>query len=161
MRLEYDRVAMAQIRERIQGMRARAQDASPAWEAVISWFADRNFAQFLTRGGEYQTPWRPLANSTVEEKRRLGFPVDPLIRTARLVHSVTLRPLAVERIEPRGFEAGTDVKYARFHQGGTRKGLPARPLFSSAEIRRSQAVTYALARWIIKGERSVEPMRRR
>ncbi|MBC8092166.1 MAG: hypothetical protein H7Y15_09565 [Pseudonocardia sp.] len=161
LRLDYDERAMARLRERVEGMRTRAQDASPDWEVVLDWFADRNFAQFLSRGAEYRTPWTPLAPSTVAQKRRLGFPRDPLVRTARLVHSITLRPLAVERIGPREFEAGTDVAYARFHQGGTRAGLPARPLFSAAEIKASNAVTYALANWVIDGVRSVRPRKRR
>lgn len=147
---EWNRIA-----RQIKDMRERAQDVSPAWEALLTWFSEQNFQQFLTRGTRWRTPWRPLAASTVAEKARLSLPREPLIRTGRLVHSITLRPLGVEHITGREVSAGTNVPYARFHQTGTRRGLPARPLFSSAQIRREQAATTAVASWIIKGEAKV------
>lgn len=37
-----------------------------------------NFAQ---QGSLLERPWAPLSPRTIEEKRRKGFPLDPLIRT--------------------------------------------------------------------------------
>lgn len=147
---EWQRVA-----REIKAMRERAQDVSPAWEALLTWFSEQNFQQFLTRGARWGTPWRPISEDWRSYKVAQGHAQDILIMTGRLAHSLTLRPLGVEHITGREVSAGTNVPYARFHQTGTRRGLPARPLFSSAQIRREQAATTAVANWIIKGERKV------
>lgn len=160
LKFEVDEQSLRRLRANLQGMRERARDVRPAWDAVVEWFADRNASQFEDRGAEYATPWRPLAASTLREKARLGFPLDPLVRTRRLMQSITMRPLDIERLGPREFEAGTADRKAVFHQFGTRNGLPARPLFSATRIRASNAVTYAIANWIIDGRRSVAPRRR-
>jgi phage gpG-like protein len=143
------------VADRIRRMRDRARDITPAWMAVVEWFAEQNAAQFVTRGARYRTPWRPLAPSTLQEKARLGYPPDPLVRTGALRTSLTVRPLGVEHVTPREMAAGTTTRYARFHQRGTRHGLPARPLFSAGQIRREQAVTTAIRNWIIDGEARV------
>jgi hypothetical protein len=161
MSIDVDRARLARVRREIAAMRARARDVRPAWEALLDWFADRNFSQFLRRGGEYGTPWAPLKPETIEQKRRMGYPTDPEIRTGRMAHELTMRPLGVENLGPRSMEAGTKIKYARFQHRGTRRGLPARPLFSAEEIRASNAATNALANWVIDGRRSVAPRRRR
>jgi hypothetical protein len=158
MALTLEAVSVAEWREtarKIRAMADRAQDVSPAWHAVIAWFAEQNRKQFATRGARYVTPWRPLAASTVQQKRRAGFPLDPLVRTTKLRDSLTRRPLGVEHVTGREMTAGTTARYARFHQVGTRRGLPSRPLFSAAQIRREQAVSTAIASWIITGEPKV------
>lgn len=160
IKITYDEKQLRRIRERLEGMQARSKDAAPAWEAVLQWFADRNFQQFLSRGAEYGTRWAPLKPETIAEKARLGYPHDPLIRTGNLVHSITLRPLGIEQISAREMTGGTDVGYAPYQHRGTDR-IPARPLFSATEIKASKAVTHAIANWIIDGVRSVRPRKRR
>jgi phage gpG-like protein len=150
-----DRAQWERTAAKIRGMRERAQDVSPAWQAVITWFAIQNALQWATRGQRYKTPWRPLSPATLHEKARLGYPPDPLVRTKTLRTSLTVRPLDVEHVTPHEMAAGTNTRYARFHQVGTRRGLPRRPLFSATQIRREQAVTSAIANWIISGEQKV------
>lgn len=60
--------------------------------------------------------WPPLAPSTLAEKERLGFPPDPLIRTGDLAESLTDAARAA-RMDPQSMSWGTDVPYAKYHQG--------------------------------------------
>lgn len=139
------------VHRRLRDMAERAQDASPAWQGLITWFAEQNFEQWLSRGARYHSDWPPLAASTREGKLRAGYPLDPLIRTGRLAVSLSVRPMDVEHVTPHEMVAGTRVPYGRFHQRGTSR-MPARQLFSPAQIRREKAATTAIANWIIKGE---------
>lgn len=154
--LEHNPAAIRELKKRIRGMRERSEDLSPAWEALLDWFADQNTQQFLTRGARYRDPWPPLAAATIAEKERLGYPLDPLVRTGRLRESLTRRPLAVELITPSRVSAGTDVDYAKHHQyGAPRANLPRRALFVPGQIRAEQAATSAVANYIIRGEQRV------
>lgn len=152
--LSVDRAQWQRVASQIRAMRDRAADVSPAWNALIDWFAEQNTKQFTSRGARYVTPWPPLSPSTIAEKKRLGYPVAPLVRTTALRTSLTQRPMGVEHITGREMSAGTDVSYAHFHQTGTRR-MPRRQLFSAAQIRREAAATTAVANWIISGERRV------
>lgn len=154
MRIAYDERAFRALVERVAEMRKRAQDVSPAWDALLTWFSEQNFEQWLGRGARYRKPWAPLAESTLQDKFARGYPLDPLIRTGELARSLTSRPLSREHITPREVSAGTDVSYAKYHQFGT-KHMPQRILFSPEQIRREQAATSAVANWILKGERKV------
>ena len=78
---------------------------------------------FSTRGfGD----WPPLAASTLAERRRRGFGTRPLIRTGDYLrnstglHGLRLRRNILEIVSP--------VKYARYHEYGTRR-IPERPVF--------------------------------
>jgi phage gpG-like protein len=160
--LSFDRRGFERMHAQIRGMQERAADLTPAWETLIEHFAERNFRQFLSRGREYGTPWKPLRPRTIRDKLRHGYPTDPLIRTAKLVHSLTIRPLGIERIGPREMSAGTSVAWAKYHQyGAPRAGLPARPLFDLDDISNSKVATYVIANWILDGVRSTRPRKRR
>lgn len=152
--IRYDRGEFERVKRTLREMRERAQDVSPAWMALIQWFADEEFEQWLGRGKRWRQPWAPLAPSTVAEKFRAGLPLHPLIRTGKLVNSLTHRPLPIEHVTPSEVKAGTNVKYARYHQTGTRY-MPQRILFSPAQIRKEQAATTAVFNWIVKGEQKV------
>lgn len=154
LKIDYDRQAFDRLARQVREMRERAQDVSPAWDALLTWFAEQNFEQWLGRGARYRRPWAPLAPSTVSEKFRAGLPLHPLIRTGKLVNTLVHRPLGVEHMTGSEVTAGTDVKYAKFHQTGTRY-MPQRILFSPGQIRKEQAATTAVANWIISGERRV------
>lgn len=154
--LEHNPAALRELKTRIRGMRERAEDLSPAWDALLDWFADENVKQWLSQGARWREPWPPLAASTLREKARLGYPADPLIRTGRLARSLTVRPLAVETITPSRVIAGTNVDYAPHHQyGAPRANLPRRALFVPEQIRAEAAATSVVANWIIRGERRV------
>lgn len=149
-----DRRQWDRVRKQLRDMAARAKDVSPAWQALLTWFGEQNFDQFLTRGARYHTVWPPLAASTQAEKLRQNHPLDPLIRTGDLTRSLTSRPLGVEHVTPHEMVGGTDIRYAGFHQRGTSR-MPRRALFDPAQIRREQAATTAVANWILKGQARV------
>lgn len=140
-------------RRQLQAMRRRASDARPAWDTLLTWWVARNVTHFRNRGKRWKTPWAPLADSTLAEKLRLGYPPDPLVRTGTLRRSLTERPLGIERLRPHDMEAGTGVGYASFHQGGTSK-MPARPLINARQVRDEGVATTALINWIVDGHRS-------
>lgn len=153
-RVDVDEAAFQRLTERVRGMRERALDLSPAWDALLTWFSEQNMEQFLTRGNRYKPQWSPLAESTLADKLARGYPLDPLIRTGRLAQDLTSRPLGVESITPTSVSGGTRIFYATFHMSGTRK-MPARPMFRPAQIRRENAATSAAGNWIIHGRREV------
>lgn len=163
IKVTYNEAALRRLRSRIEAMQRRARDVSPAWNELLDWFAERNSRQFVTRGGEYATPWAPLAEATVREKLREGWPLDPLVRTTQLRQSITRRPLNVEHVTARSVTGGTRNQKAVWQHYGThrrgRRHIPPRPLFSAAQIKASHVATYAVANWIIDGKRSVRPRR--
>lgn len=142
------------VRRRLQEMRERAEDLSPAWEELLDWWAHTNVEQFHSRGARWRTPWPPLAASTRAQKRREGFLADPLVRTTRLRGELTGRPLGVEHIRASEVDAGTDIPYARFHQGGTRR-MPPRRLVNNAQIAAEGAAGSVVLSWIMSGEPNV------
>lgn len=139
------------VRERLQAMRARAQNLVPAWDAFLSWWANQNRLQFGTRGARWGTPWAELSPRYLRAKRAEGWTADTLVRTSDLLRSLTDRPLSVEHMDQRGAAAGTRVPYAHFHQDGTRH-MPARPLIDALPVAREGAAGQAVLTWIIDGD---------
>lgn len=88
-------------------------DFTELWERFADVLGDVERERFATAGfGE----WPPLAPSTIREKTRLGFPLIPLVRTGTLERSLTSRETAA-RLTPQSMSWGTDVPYAKYHQG--------------------------------------------
>jgi hypothetical protein len=153
MKLKFSATGFAQARRDFQDMRERTQDLRPAWDALLSWWADRNATHFRNRGRRWRTPWKQLAPSTLSEKLRLGYPPDPLVRTGELRHSLTVRPLGIERLRPHELEAGTATRYAHFHQSGTRR-MPRRQLINARAVQAEGKSSTAVINWIVHGKRS-------
>jgi phage gpG-like protein len=148
----YDRAAWRQARKRIHDMGERAGNVQAAWNVFLDWFAQGNRQQFGTQGKRWRTPWDELKPATVKQKRGLGFTGDILVRETTLQRSITDRPLSFERVGPHDMQAGTTVRYARFHHfGAPRANIPKRPLWSVAQIKREGAATTAIKTWIISG----------
>lgn len=155
-RFEFDTRSWNRGRAQLQAIRERAQNARPAWEAFLDWFAYGNRRQFGTRGARWRTPWRELKPATVAQKRSLGYTTDILIREGTLMRSVADRPLNIERVGPHDMEAGTALKYAKYHHfGAPRARIPKRPLWSEKQIREEGAATSAVRSWIIDGDARV------
>lgn len=158
MELKFSGKGFARARRDLQRMRERAADARPAWDVLLTWWADRNVTHFRNQGKRWRTPWKQLADVTLAEKLRLGYPPDILVRTGALRQSLTVRPLGIERIRPHEMEAGTRTPYAGYHQEGTSR-MPARKLVNAAQVRREDVATRALINWIVAGRRSTRSMK--
>jgi phage gpG-like protein len=156
MAIRFDAKGWAQARQELRRMRERAQNAQPAWNAFLDWFAHGNRQQFGTQGKRWGTPWRELKPATVAQKRNLGFTGDILVRDSILLRSISDRPMNFERIGPHDMVAGTAVPYAGFHhRGAPRARIPARPLWDVRKIQREGAATSAIKSWIVSGQARV------
>lgn len=151
--MSFNARGFAKARRELQGMRERAEDLRPAWDALLTWWAARNMTHFRSYGKRWKTPWKPLSPDTLHEKIRFGYPSDILVREGDLRTSLTRRPLGIERLRPHEVEAGTAVDYARFHQHGT-KYMPKRQLINARAVRQENVATNALINWIVSGRQS-------
>lgn len=154
--MRFDAHGFQLARRRLVEMKERAGNLIPAWDALLDWWAAENRKHFTSRGQRWRTPWAPLADSTIAEKTRLGFPLDPLVRTGRMRSHLTGRPLGFERLSQSGVVAGTRLEYAVFHQRGTKR-MPRRALVNAPQVTREQAATSAVRSWIVSGRASVHP----
>lgn len=152
--IKIDGRTIAPLRRKIHAMKERANNLIPAWDELISWFADQERLQFGQRGARWHALWPELAKDTVIDKRALGYTGDILIRETDLLRSLTDRPLSIERVSAREMTAGTRVPYARFHQDGTKR-TPRRTLLDAGVIAEEGAASRAVASWIIKGESNI------
>ena len=96
--------------------------------------------------GTEDASWPPLAPSTVEEKRRLGYTgrvseTDPLLRTG------SLRASIVAQSEAAGLGRGTVLigspdPVAAYQEFGTDRGIPPRPFIGAALFREGEAAAH-------------------
>jgi phage gpG-like protein len=150
-KIKIDGRTIAPLRRKIHAMRERAGNLIPAWNELIGWFADQERLQFGSRGQRWHSAWPELARSTVADKRAAGYTGDILVRETDLLRSLTDRPLSVERMTTHEAVAGASIRYARFHQRGT-KHMPARKLIDAGVIAEEGAASEAVASWIVRGE---------
>lgn len=95
-------------------------DLMPLWERLIPIMGDIEREVFSTRG---HGSWPPLAESTIAQKSKHGYPLDPLVRTGALKNELTSG--SAHHITPDSMVYGTDLDYAHWHQdGGTKSGRP-------------------------------------
>lgn len=103
--------------------RMRLRDFTGLWERFSRTMTKIELDGFATEGhGE----WPPLAESTLLDKERHGFPPFPLIRTGELYQSLT-EPQRAASIAPWSMTWGSDVDYAVYHQGFRPDGTPTDP----------------------------------
>lgn len=156
-----DRRSLTQVKRRIRGMQERAQNQVPAWQALLDWWTKGNVQHFGSQGKRWRTPWPELSPLYLAGKRGDGWMGDVLVRTSDLRRSLTDRPLPIELLTPRQVIAGTDVKYAVYHQNGwdknKRKG-PKRQLINADQVRAEGAVSSAVINWIVRGEQRVSAL---
>ena len=141
---------------KLQAMKGRTKRVDPAWREVGSHISKQIKNQFRTRGATFGTPWKPLAPSTVLEKKRKGYPRQPLVRTGKMKRLVTGRPLEVEQYAGQVATFGTKSKIALFQHGGTKRNgkrhIPARPIMKmTPKLRRE--IRDILKKHVLRGER--------
>ncbi len=99
------------------------------------------------RIGHYQDGWRPLAQSTVAEKRRLGYADEendnPLLRTGEMRDSIKAEA------SERGFVVGSVDDVMVYQELGTSR-IPPRPVLAPSLKATAPAIAKALGRAIRK-----------
>lgn len=154
MKINFTTKGFDKLRRDLQRMRERSSDLRPAWDALLTWWAARNETNFRNKGKRWKTPWAKLAESTVDDRVRRGYPPhDTLIREGQLRDSLAKRPLGIERLYPHEVTAGTKVPYAHFHQDGTKK-MPARKLINARQVSLEGVASTAVINWIVDGRKS-------
>lgn len=156
MDLRFDARGWQQARRELMAMKQRAGNLIPAWDELLDWWARENRKHFTGRGQRWRTPWAPLAARTIAEKTRLGYPLDPLVRTGQMRSQLIARPLGFERLSQTTMIAGTRLERAVFHQRGTKR-MPRRQLVNAPQVSREQAATSAVRSWIVSGRATVNP----
>jgi phage gpG-like protein len=126
-----------------QGLQAACQ--------IIEQDASDQIGHYQEQHGEFPA-WAPLADSTEEEKARLGYPPDaPLLREGDLKNSFSH--------EVRGLEAvvGSTDPVMVYHEFGTSR-MPPRPALGPALYKNREAIQkllgFATVTAIIDGERA-------
>lgn len=139
MSLRLEIRGVKEVRAKLGKLRVDLDDWEALWERLSAVMVEVETIQFETEGAEFGPRWDPLAPSTIKDKIRYGFPLDPLIRTDALFESLTDPLQAMDVSQGRStigtFTAnqmtwGTDVtepdegkgtspdrEYAHYHQG--------------------------------------------
>jgi hypothetical protein len=118
---------------------------------IIEKDAAAQIGHYQDAHGEYPA-WAPLAESTEEEKARLGFPADaPLERTGALKDSFSHEVHGLEAVV-----GSTDEKMV-YHEFGTDR-MPPRPALGPALFKNRESLSkllgFATVTAIIEGERA-------
>ena len=109
------------------------KDMRPAFEEIVKLFYQMESQQFESEGAHGSGGWAPLAPSTLEQKLRMGYPSKMLVRSGKLMLSLTGQASgSVVEVRPLMLAVGTSIPYGVFHQRGTAK-MPARPLIQLSE----------------------------
>lgn len=96
--------------------------------------------------------WAPLADSTIEERSRLGFtPDDPLLRTGKLRDSIQSEIRTVANYDSTQ-EAiiGSKLEVAEIQEFGTSR-IPARPFLGPAAFANKDKIQNLLGEAVVKG----------
>jgi hypothetical protein len=118
-----------------------ASDLSDPFRVILDQFEDWTGEQFESEGGFFGTPWAPLADSTVAQKERAGYPQpgQALVATGALALSLQGGPGGVHEVRHDEARWGTTNPNAMYHHGRSRSAsnpVPRRPIFELDEARR-------------------------
>lgn len=155
--MKIDKRSLTQVKRKIREIKERSQNLMPAWNAALDWWTRGNQQHFGTQGKRWRTPWPELNPHYLDWKRSEGWQGDILVRTSDLRRSLTDRPLPIEHITAHEVVAGTNIKYARYHQDGTKK-MPRRQLINAKAVRAEGGATSAVINWIVRGESRVSAL---
>jgi phage gpG-like protein len=139
MGLRLDIKGVKELDAQLEDLQVKIGDYEPLWDALSDVMAEHEAEWFATEG---EGTWPPLSPATLADKARGGYPPDPLIRTGRLLESLTDPESAAEVSQGRTtlgtftkktFSWGSDEPTAEYHQEGREPGpgypgMPARPV---------------------------------
>lgn len=113
------------LKVKLKSYERRANDLTPCMKKIGTYLAEVNRRVFATNGAYNGKPWRALNPDYHLWKIRNRFPTGILVRTGALRASYTGRPMGVEVYGKATAIFGSNIRYATYHQTGTRK-MPAR-----------------------------------
>lgn len=123
---------MTRFANRLNSIRRNAEDLTDLFSDYASYMEDR-IDETFRREGRSPYRWRPLAPSTVEDRRRKGYgPTSPiLVRTRRLKNSIKVhhsrRSMTVRSdVRVRGSKSWSLLRI--HNDGAPRANIPARKI---------------------------------
>lgn len=125
----------------LAGIEERASNLRPAWPEVVKAFQGIVAKAFATEGSSTGAPWQPLARSTQQQRKRMGFPpAHPILhRTGALERALTLGEGAYASMDAQSlaYRLSGEVDYFKYHQSTKpRTRLPRRaPVLLTADDR--------------------------
>ncbi|MCS7187448.1 MAG: phage virion morphogenesis protein [Armatimonadota bacterium] len=78
-----------QVSFTIDTLSEKVFDLTPVWEKIAKDLIEWESEIFETEGAAIGRKWAPLSPKTIKQKQRKGYPLKPLIRTGRLMASLT------------------------------------------------------------------------
>lgn len=151
MRFDLDIKGDQKVVDNLDDLAHRASNLKPVFEAVANIFAAGIKHTWATKGAYIDKPWPQLAAATVERKAREGKSPEMLRATGVLQRSVLDNIYTrIATTQVRVGVQGSDQYRARFHQGGTSQGMPARPLVGIAKQDRKEIFRLVLNHFEIK-----------
>jgi phage gpG-like protein len=136
--LEGDQV----IQRRLAALEERVSDLTPAWPAVLRVFRGIMRQAFGSEGASTGTPWPQLAESTVKEREREGYPGrHPILaRTHTLERALTTEGGASIVVQmPKYFAIAVDLGYFKYHQSkAPRRRIPRRAPINLTQDNKTQ-----------------------
>lgn len=139
MRVQVD-VLSAKAIKQLGATEHRAEYLEPVLRVSARVLGEGLTRNFQTRGSFFGSPW---------PAKKDGSPAT-LNRTGALQSSVAGLTRTTKAQAIAGF-SGPEAFIARFHQAGTSRGLPARPLVGHADITRTRLIDM-LERYLVDGD---------
>ena len=148
MRLKADGLEAVELA--LDRFRQNMTDARPTMERMAVWVRTVVFAETFEKRGPGGATWAPLSPRYADWKARVrpGAPI--MVFDGDLRRSMTSRRGGVFEVSATGFEVGTDVPYARYHQDGG-PNLPRRPLIGDLTQGQKRELVKMLQRDIVEG----------
>lgn len=144
-RITVDFTGERQVSRMLLAPAEASRDLRRSWDVILDQFEDWTGEQFDTRGATFDTPWEPLADSTIDQKARAGYadPEQPLVATGALFLSLQGGPGGYRHVDGNSAEWGTTNPNLGWHHGRVRSSsnpVPRRPVFELDEAKR---------RWVV------------
>lgn len=143
-----------QMAREIKRIARRADDLDPAFRSIFGRMMEINAEQMWSQGTRGGTPYAPLADSTREQKARLGQRQEALFATETLFEDLTSPSGGNEAIYNGDWAVwrvtGESAEYGGYHQRGT-DDMPARPPFQLTEFDKRDFVD-EMGHFLFKGE---------
>lgn len=130
--LQLDVLGEEQVMRGFSRFTEGVEDYSKPFREILKDFHEIERKQFSSEGGYGGKKWAKLAESTLKDKQRKGYPFDILVRTGELRDAMTGGAGSEAKVTKDSLTVMAPW-YWKFHQKGTRRGLPARPIVQLTE----------------------------